>query len=291
MALHHLSPAPCATAHPQASAGYGKRSAPDQLPRTARDFLHLSPRVASVAAYIDQCADGADISIKTLAKVLPDFGQCALGTIRRRLSEAGMLRCGRQCVTVDGQSRWVTYTYFSRTPRDEQWWAAFLRGEHPDEPPRCEDEPQVRAPAYDLLATLGRTEPRMTLSAADCASLTPLAARWLERGASGAQVTAALTEGLPLSISSPSGLARKRLTDRLPPQLPAPRRTLRMLECTVCRAPGRPESLPGGICGACRGHEPPEQDRAAPDLVRDRVNALRAAARARPATSGNAVRP
>jgi hypothetical protein len=40
--------------HPMANPGYGKRDAPDQLPRTAHDFAHLPPREAAVAAYIDR---------------------------------------------------------------------------------------------------------------------------------------------------------------------------------------------------------------------------------------------
>ncbi|MFD9974615.1 hypothetical protein [Streptomyces sp. NPDC059017] len=47
-----------------------------QPARTAADFTHLPSREAAVAAYIDRLADGADISVKTLAKVLP-YGQCA----------------------------------------------------------------------------------------------------------------------------------------------------------------------------------------------------------------------
>jgi hypothetical protein len=54
-----------------ANPGYGKRAASGQLPRTNYDFAHLPPREAAIAAYLDRLPDGADISVKTLAKQLP----------------------------------------------------------------------------------------------------------------------------------------------------------------------------------------------------------------------------
>ncbi|MFP8963153.1 hypothetical protein ACLIYP_21765 [Streptomyces nanhaiensis] len=298
-----------------ASPGYGKRTAPGQRPRTAADFAHLPRREASVAAYLDRLPDGADISVKTLARVLPDYGQCALGTVLRRLSEAGHLRRGREHVTGGGSPRWVTRTYFSRTARGDAWWAAFLAGEHPgDEPAGNATEPAagatagaapvsapapVRPPrsrAYGVLAGLGRAEPRMTLSAADCAALEELAGRWLERGADERQLTGALLAGLPPEVHHPAALARRRLTDKLPPE-PAPEPApdaasapgpasgspgpgvLRMAECTVCGVPGRPDALPGGLCRDCRGLPPAAPAGPTPDEIRARVDRLRAAGR------------
>lgn len=100
-----------------ANPGYGKRTTPDQPPRTRHDFALLPPREAAIAAYLDRLPDGADISVKTLAKQLP-YGQCALGTALNRLQQAGHLRRGRECVTADdGSSRWITRTWFTRTAR------------------------------------------------------------------------------------------------------------------------------------------------------------------------------
>ncbi|SFL58038.1 hypothetical protein [Streptomyces pini] len=298
--------------HPMASPGYGKRTAPGQRPRTAADFAHLPRREASVAAYLDRLPDGADISVKTLAKVLPDYGQCALGTVLRRLSEAGHLRRGREHITGGGSPRWVTRTYFSRTARGDAWWAAFLAGEHPEDEPAPASVPAAgavpahepasapepvqppRSRAYGVLAGLGRAEPRMTLSAADCAALEELAGQWLERGADERQLTGALTAGLPPEVHHPAALARRRLTDKLPPE-PAPEpasvpgpasgspgpAVLRMAECTVCGVPGRPEALPGGLCRDCRGLPPAAPAGPEPAEVRAYVDRLRAAARAR----------
>ncbi|WP_349636809.1 hypothetical protein [Streptomyces sp. 549] len=106
-------------AHPMANPGYGKRSAPGQDPAHPQDFAHLPAREAAVASYLDRLPEGADLSVKTLAKVLP-YGQCALRTALRRLSEAGHLRRVKEHVRTGQSARWVTRTYFTRTPRDDR---------------------------------------------------------------------------------------------------------------------------------------------------------------------------
>ncbi|WTE38627.1 hypothetical protein OH735_20735 [Streptomyces sp. NBC_01618] len=235
-----------------ANPGYGKRSAPSQLPATDRDFAHLPPREASIAAYIDQLPDGADISVKTMAKVLP-YGQCALRTSLNRLQDAGHLRRGSECVANDEVLLWVTRTFFSRTARDDEWWAAFTRGDVPPEP----RQHPTRSRAFALLAALGRTAPTLTLSAADCAALEPQVTAWFERGATEAELLHALTDGLPTPVHHAAALVRRRLTDKMPPERVTPtqqRTVLRTLECSECRAPGKAEALIGGRCGQCRGN-------------------------------------
>ncbi|MGW0563746.1 hypothetical protein ACWDZ4_24835 [Streptomyces sp. NPDC003016] len=264
-----------------AGPGYGKRSAPSQLPRAAHDFAHLPPREAAIAAYVDRLPDGADMSVKTLAKVLP-YGQCALRTALNRLQNAGHLRRGSEHVVGSGSARWVTRTWFSRTARDDAWWTAFTRGDVPaDAPPR-----PTRSRAHILLAALGRTAPAMSLSAADCAELAPLVGEWFARGATEQDVLLALTSGLPVPVHHAASLARTRLTAKLPPEgaplppPPAPRPALRVLECATCGVPGPPEALPGGECGPCRG-EPVPGRRAAglsPAEVRAHAARVRAAA-------------
>ncbi|MER8221322.1 hypothetical protein ABTZ58_12155 [Streptomyces sp. NPDC094143] len=256
-----------------ANPGYGKRSTPDQLRATPHDFAHLPPREAAIAAYLDRLPDGADISVKTLAKHLP-YGQCALSTALNRIQQAGHLRRGRECVTADdGSSRWITRSWWSRTARDDDWWAAFTSGDVPKEPRR-----PTRSRAHILLAALGHSAPVLSLSQADCAALAPLVTEWFERGASEDDVLHALTAGLPTPVHHPAALVRTRLTGKLPPP-PAPRPPLRVLECANCGAPGRPESLPGGRCSACRGENTPAQPPAplpAPS-VHDHAARIRAA--------------
>ncbi|WP_254408833.1 hypothetical protein, partial [Streptomyces sp. AC495_CC817] len=199
-----------------ANPGYGKRAAPGQLPRTAHDFADLPPREAAVAAYIDRLPDGADISVKTLAKELP-YGQCALRTALNRIQDAGHLRRGREHLTAkSGTPQWITRTWFSRTARDDTWWARFTRGDVPEEEP--DRARPTRSRAHILLAALGRTAPALSLSQADCVTLAPLLTPWFERGATDESVIRALTTGLPVPVHSPAALIRTRLRDKLPPE-------------------------------------------------------------------------
>ncbi|MFE0254609.1 hypothetical protein [Streptomyces sp. NPDC059010] len=262
MAAANSSAAPLpahASPHPMANPGYGKRSAPDQHPRTNHDFAALPPREAAIAAYVDRLPDGADISVKTLAKQLP-YGQCALRTALNNLQRAGHLRRGRERITGEGSSRWITRSWFTRTARDDDWWATFTRGDVPQEPP---DHPRpTRSRAHILLAALGRETPALSLSEAECARLAPLVTDWFARGATDADVFRALTTGLPTPVHHPAALIRNRLTTKLPPERTAPRPPLRILECAKCGVPGRPEALPGGLCGACRGERAPDHGNA-----------------------------
>ncbi|WP_405186520.1 hypothetical protein OG582_20620 [Streptomyces anulatus] len=275
MAAANLSAALRAPAHPMAKAGYGKRDAPDQAPPRATDFAGLEPREAAIAAYIDRLSEGAAIGYKVLAEELPDYGQQACRSALDRLTRAGHLRRIRVHVTVaDGQMRWVTRTYFSRTARDADWWAAhvrFVRGlDAPGQPPAPaaaetagEPEPGVRAPrseAYDVLAGLGRREPRLQLSEGDCVQLEHLVGEWLARGVGREQITQALTSGLPASVHSAGPLLRKRLETKMPPS-PAPRPENdhpgeqivgMVMMCLFCDEDETTTTLDHGVCSDCR---------------------------------------
>lgn len=296
MADAYPSPAPLPAHAPRlARSGFGKRSAPGQEPRRKDDFAHLPPREASIAVYIDRLPEGAAMDGKSLAAQLPAYGQAACLTALRRLSEAGHLR--RFAVPLkseEGSTRWVTRTFFSRTPRDDAWWEAVRVGDVPeDAPPVSVPEPEPSRPAperprsraYRLLAGLGRTDPRMTLSAVDCATLAPLVETWSERGVTDEEFVRAMTGGLPPEVHHAAGFVRRRLVDKLPPEIEAEvvssassaRRPFLLLECTVCRAPGDMAETPGGVCRACRGESPRPADscRTVADDIRGRVGELR----------------
>ncbi|MCX4412629.1 MarR family transcriptional regulator [[Kitasatospora] papulosa] len=332
MAIQHLSSAPPAPAasrpYRKAHCGYGKQTVPAQGPSAAGAFALLPERERYVAGYLDHLPDGAAMDIKSLAKDLPLYGQMAIGTALRALAVAGHLRRVRCRVEGDGRCRWVTLTYGSRTAHDNEWWTAMLAGEAatgPEQapvrsaetilprqrsaqaditmrtspyPPR--DKPNAAgptavaapSPACLVLAELGRREPRLALSAADCAALEPLAAAWFARGVSADYLTSALTAGLPERIGSPVGLVRRRLTDKMPPHLPAapaPTRDLPpgtpvrglLVECTDCGRPGPAAALPDGLCKPCRtAHRKPESSEdAAPGEVERDVPALVASLR------------
>jgi hypothetical protein len=270
MADCQLSAAP----HPLANPGYGKRTVSGQLPRTADDFAHLPKREAAVAAYIDRLDDNSDISVKTLAKFTP-YGQWALSKALNHLIRAGHLRRGLEAINSEsGSTLWVTRTWWSRTAHDDAWWAAFQRGDVPVEP--VEKRRPTRSRAYVLLAALGRANPMMSLSHTECLSLVPLVDEWFARDATERQLLHALTDGLPVPVHHAAALARRRLTDKLPPEpvpLPPPRR---ILECGTCGVPGRADALVDGACARCRGGgtAPP------PTLPAARVHAHAAQARA-----------
>lgn len=113
-----------------AKAGYGKRTASDQQPRTAIDFGFLPVRERYIAGFIDRLPDGAAMAVKCLARQLPLYGQQAVGSALNALSTAGHLRRVRCLVGEGEQVRWVFRTFWSRTARDNQWWSAYLAAEN-----------------------------------------------------------------------------------------------------------------------------------------------------------------
>ncbi|MFH8886235.1 MarR family transcriptional regulator [Streptomyces californicus] len=142
MATQHFSPTPSAPvvshAYPMAKAGYGKRTAPGQNPRSRDDFALLPARERYVAGFIDRLPDGAAISVKQLAKHCPLYGQQAIATSLNSLSVAGHFRRVRSRLTTDkdactgkgGEVRWIFRTFWSRTARDNEWWNTYLTTEH-----------------------------------------------------------------------------------------------------------------------------------------------------------------
>ncbi|WP_327680833.1 MarR family transcriptional regulator [Kitasatospora sp. NBC_00458] len=221
---------------------------------------------------IDRFPEGAAMDVKSLAAFNPLYKQQAVRTALNNLSAAGHLRRVRERVGAD-RTQWVFRTYFSRTPRGDAWWNHFIATGEPggegnppegeaadDRPPPPAEDPGSTAspsPAYRTLADLGRADRRLSLSAADCAALEPLAAAWLARGATPDVLTTALTAGLPPEVHSPAPFTRRRLIEKLPPEQPvaataaAPPPT-RVAECTDCRVPARPQALLGGLCRPCR---------------------------------------
>ncbi|MEV4875792.1 MarR family transcriptional regulator [Streptomyces cyaneofuscatus] len=133
MAIQHTSPALHAPAssptYPMAKPGYGKRTASDQRPRTPHDFSLLPTRERYVAGFIDHLPETAAMGVKTLAQQLPLYGQQAIGSALKALSVAGHLRRVRCEVGREGQVRWVSRTFWSRTARDNEWWNAYLATE------------------------------------------------------------------------------------------------------------------------------------------------------------------
>jgi hypothetical protein len=105
-----------------------------------------------------------------------------------------------------------------------------------------------------LLADLRRHDPRLLLSRRDIGRLAPAVDAWLERGIAPDAVRRTLTAALPAGqLHHPAGLLRHRLTELLPPPLPAsppgPSRPDPFQTCDACDLAFRaPEP---GLCGGC----------------------------------------
>ncbi|MFJ9138457.1 helix-turn-helix domain-containing protein [Streptomyces sp. NPDC102256] len=113
--------------------------------------------------------------------------------------------------------------------------------------------------AADLLAGLHRYDPRLLLAERDVLRLTPAVTAWLERGPTPEAVRRALTADLPEPLRHPAALLAHRLTELLPPPLPAtlpPPHRDPLQNCDGCdrafRAP-----VPGH-CRDCRHRPRPE---------------------------------
>ncbi|MFE6160766.1 hypothetical protein ACFQ7F_17850 [Streptomyces sp. NPDC056486] len=279
MAYANPNPVLPSPSHPLAKTGYGKRLADDEEPHTEADFAHLHPREADIAVFVDHLEDGAAMGYKNLAAAHPQYGQQAIRTSLRRLTEVGHLRWIKEHLTVDDNSmRWVTRTYWSRNRRSEAWWADFARARHgrdvthehqsglaraaesapePEGPEEAEVESAPDATAYRTLTQLRTADRRMALSEGECRQLEPRAAEWLVRGATPQDITIALTTGLPPNVTNPGGLARTRLESKLPPK-PNPktrgrvRVTRAVMVCGLCDEPETSAKLIKGICAECR---------------------------------------
>ncbi|MFD6436490.1 hypothetical protein [Streptomyces venezuelae] len=262
-----------------AKSGYGKRRAGDEEPDTEPDFAHLTARDAEIATFIDHLPDGAAIGHKAIAAAHPRYGQQAVRTSLRRLTEAGHLRWVKEHITVEDNSmRWVTRTYWSREPKSPVSWAEFVRARHGRDVTDAhqsglarvtEPEPQPTEPrdaepsaAHRTLAQLRTADRRMALSEGECRQLEPRAAEWLERGATPQDITRALTDALPPTVTNPGGLARTRLENKMPPKrqaAPAKARgrvTRAVMICPFCEEPDTSVELINGICTECC---PPEE--------------------------------
>ncbi|WP_330478190.1 helix-turn-helix domain-containing protein [Streptomyces platensis] len=133
------------------------------------------------------------------------------------------------------------------------------------EPPPPPPEPRTRAhhiPAAALLANLRHDDPRLLLSVRDIHRLTSPLAAWLERGASPEAVRSALTTGLPDTLRHPAALLAHRLTELLPPPLPAASpaaparaRPAPLQTCDGCERAFRAPTP--GRCRDCRDCRPP----------------------------------
>ncbi|MEU0693669.1 hypothetical protein ABZ349_06725 [Streptomyces niveus] len=160
-------------------------------------------------------------------------------------------------------------------------------GPDPDREPvpvRKRRLPKVTVPeqlrsATELLLTLGRRDPRLTLGTAEAVRLAPLVGEWREAGASDAQLREALTGGLPVRVLSAPGILADRLRRKMPTRPPHPAPPAPRAECEDCGVP----LTPSGVCHACTPGPPPPETHAFAAAAR------RGRALAREALTGGAL--
>ncbi|MEU8548857.1 helix-turn-helix domain-containing protein [Streptomyces roseoverticillatus] len=276
----------------------------------------LSFTARGILAFLLSLPDGAREDVRTLADKNPGLGRRGVAKAVEELIALGYYVRRTVRDEESGQVRTETYVFDTPLAPDSPLpvsagtgkakagkTGAFPQGKkNPEEVPPT--QPDVRPPARQageptpiggelgraaaLLSRIGAAEPKLALGSADVLTLAPLAAPWLERGLSELEVRSLLTDELPRRVYSPRAL----LADRLVRKLPAPR-TRRdaaapaapPAECAECRDP-LPRGHEARVCAACAETSSGPVNQAtgttAP-LVAERVAALRAVVRARPA--------
>ncbi|MBT2402487.1 MULTISPECIES: helix-turn-helix domain-containing protein [unclassified Streptomyces] len=248
----------------------------------------LSLVAIGLAVYIQSLPTGTRIGIKDLAGRFPE-SEHRIARALRELEVHGYLE--RTRVRLPGGqvvTRTVSYNRPGRLPVDDEPPPARPPAPPPTAttappnpmsqtspappmpptPPRAGRAPLPRpvnpdnhwrrAAAITVLGDLRRLDSRLVLGQQDIDRLAPAVEAWLERGVSPGAVGAALTANLPSPPRNPAGLVAHRLTEQLPPALPAtprapayvPPHPFQTCEAESCGLAFR--SPAPGLCGGCR---------------------------------------
>ncbi|MFD7894150.1 helix-turn-helix domain-containing protein [Streptomyces sp. NPDC059743] len=239
----------------------------------------LSLTAIGLGVHIQSLPDGAKIGIKALAARFAE-GEVVIARALRELEACGYL--SRTKERTSG-GRWVTRTVAYDDPsavapgpgsvpppkpkprrRPEPGVdRGPLPGPTPPKPPQAPvpalpepDHPDLarHRTATEILAGLRRDAPGLVLSERDVRRLAPAVSAWLERGVAPDAVRRTLTAALPQDpINHPAAFLAHRLTELLPPSLPAvpaAPRIVPLQNCDRCDHAFRaPEP---GNCPACR---------------------------------------
>ncbi|MEU6678242.1 helix-turn-helix domain-containing protein [Streptomyces sp. NPDC046925] len=174
---------------------------------------NLSLTAIGLAAHIQSLPAGAKVSIKRLAERFPE-GEVRIAAALRELEAHGYLTRTRERLP-SGQV--ITRTVSYNNP------PAMTAAKPPPTPAPSAHPPVAHdTPATTLLTDLRRHDPRLLLAERDVHRLAPAATAWLDRGIAPEAVRRTLTAGLPTTpIHRPAALLAHRLTEFLPPPLPA----------------------------------------------------------------------
>ncbi|MFI2613286.1 helix-turn-helix domain-containing protein [Streptomyces sp. NPDC018584] len=220
----------------------------------------LTLTAIGLATHIQSLPEGSPVSIKALAAKFPE-GETRIAAALRELEAHGYLARIKER-TPSG--RIVTRTLSYNKPQPRPAAASPARRAPAPEPEEPEPATPLPAraprphPAADLLASLRADDPRLLLTARDIHRLTPAVTTWLERGVAPEAVRRVLTTALPDEpIRHPAAFLTHRLTELLPPPLPAarvgPPRPAPLQNCDGCDHAFR--SPEPGHCAACRARE------------------------------------
>ncbi|WP_435243669.1 hypothetical protein [Streptomyces cucumeris] len=221
--------------------------------RLTSDFTVLANALAQrrgsavtigVAAYIASLPDGTPVSIAALCEHFTE-GEILISRALRELESAGYLERRRERGT-GGVIR--TRTYFYDVPGGRAPAPPRPRTAARPRPVRETPAAPVASPstsderAVAILASLRVADPRLVLSRRDVAELAPDVTRWLSAGVGPAQITRALSAGLPdRLLTRPARILAYRLSE---PPLPVP-------AAAPVAPPGAPPALPLRTCDGC----------------------------------------
>ncbi|MEV6207401.1 hypothetical protein [Kitasatospora sp. NPDC051914] len=239
------------------------------LPNGLLQDRSLSYTARGLLADLLSRPDGRREDARSMADTSPQ-GRAAVSRALKELIRAGYYRI-EKIRLPDGTIRSVAHVY------DTPHWAlpdAVIPGpgpaapglpvaslvKNPEKEPTLPAAPELASPvpaspvpdeqtraAVAALYRAIRPEPRLHIGEAEALGLAPLVARWLERGATAADLAHTLLPGLPSPLHSPAALLRNRLQRKEP--VPVPAAAPRYAECARCHDP-----VPTpGICRPCAG--------------------------------------
>jgi hypothetical protein len=238
------------------------------------------PRLNGTAVRLLQWAlslpEGSRETVQSIGEKMPE-GRLAVRKARRQLEEEGYLHTRRSQNPETGQ--WSTQVLVSNvaltTPEEiaaafgpsdqdppvgggaDQALGAYPLGEKTEENTPNQPVPpgELERGAANFLARLGDRTPALRLGAGEIERLAPLVARWLESGATEADLYQALTADLPRPVRAPAALVSYRLEARTPAITPPRKPVETLAECGECRDP-LPRGVRTGICRRCAGLVP-----------------------------------
>ncbi|MFE4174513.1 helix-turn-helix domain-containing protein [Streptomyces sp. NPDC056909] len=198
----------------------------------------LSLTAIGLGVHIQSLPDGARIGIKALAARFAE-GEVVIARALRELEACGYLsrtkertpggRWVTRTVAYDDPSAVGTVPSSLQPPKPKPGRRPELAGPEPAPPKPVQALPEPDHPdlarhrtATEILAGLRRDAPGLVLSERDVRRLAPAVSAWLERGVEPDAVRRTLTAALPQDpINHPGAFLAHRLTELLPPPLPA----------------------------------------------------------------------